>query len=125
MRPTLDPGDFVIATRRASVRRGDVVVVDHPTRPIAVVKRVVGMPGELVRVGEGAVEIDRASLDEPYAHANGRAAEWRLGVGEYLVLGDARAASTDGRSFGPVSRAAIEGVVWLRYWPRVTWLRGR
>jgi hypothetical protein len=41
----------------------------------------------------------------------------RLADDEYFVLGDARAASTDSRDFGPVQASNIEGVVWLRYWP--------
>lgn len=124
MRPTLDPGDFVIAVRTARPRRGDVVVIRHPARPIAVVKRIVGLPGEHVRVERGRVEIGGASLHEPYAHGTGSAGEWRLGPGEHLVLGDERGLSTDGRSFGAIGPGAIEGVVWLRYWPRLTWLRG-
>jgi hypothetical protein len=41
----------------------------------------------------------------------------RLAEDEYFVLGDARAASTDSRDFGPVHSANIVGSVWLRYWP--------
>jgi signal peptidase I len=93
MMPTLRPGDWLIATRAGSVRRGSVIVLRHPSRDLDLVKRVAAVSGD--RVG------DRA-----------------LGVGQYLVVGDDPAASTDGRTFGPVERSAIEGVVRFRYWPR-------
>jgi nickel-type superoxide dismutase maturation protease len=92
MAPTLWPGDYLVATRPRRIRRGDVVVVAHPTRPLEVVKRVVALPGEA---------------------AEGRT----LGPDEYLVLGDNPLQSTDGRSFGPVPRGSIGGVVRWRYWP--------
>jgi signal peptidase I len=93
MFPTLRPGDWLVATRAGRVRPGDVVVVAHPVGGLDLVKRVRGVPGELVE---------------------GR----RLGPGQYLVVGDHPGASTDGRVFGPVGRQAIEGIVRLRYWPR-------
>lgn len=93
MIPTLDPGDYLVVTRGGRIRRGDVVVVTHPTHGLEVVKRVAGLPGDTV---DGVP----------------------LPPGRYLVVGDNRAGSTDGRTFGPVSREAILGVVRFRYWPR-------
>jgi nickel-type superoxide dismutase maturation protease len=89
MVPTLEPGDWLIAIRAGGIRRGDIVVVRHPDRDLELVKRVVALPGE-----EGQAP-DR-----------------------YLVVGDNPEASTDGRSFGPVPRSAIAGVVVARYRPR-------
>jgi signal peptidase I len=93
MAPAFEPGDYLVAVRPGTVRRGDVVVVGHPRRDMEVLKRVVGEPGE---VAEGLP----------------------LGPDEYLVVGDNRTASTDGRAFGPIPRSAIRGVVRFRYWPR-------
>jgi type IV secretory pathway protease TraF len=92
MVPALLPGDWLVATRRGRIRRGSVVVLAHPDRPLELVKRVRGVPGDRV---DG----------------------WLLGSDEYLVLGDNPGASSDGRRFGPVPRRAIEGIVRLRYWP--------
>jgi signal peptidase I len=92
MAPVLRPGDWLVVTRRGRVRRGSVVVVAHPDRPLDLVKRVRGIPGDRV---DGQV----------------------LGADEYLVVGDNDAASSDGRGFGPVPRRAIEGLVRARYWP--------
>lgn len=117
MRPELEDGDFVLAVRSRRLRRGDVVVVRRPDG-LEVVKRLVGLPGERVRVATGRVAIDGSPLDEPHAHGDGPAGEWRLGADEHLVLGDDRSRSTDGRAFGPVGARSVVGVVRLRYWPR-------
>ncbi|MFN2590050.1 MAG: nickel-type superoxide dismutase maturation protease [Actinomycetota bacterium] len=93
MAPELAPGDYLVAVRPIRPRRGHLVVVEHPERPgFEMVKRLAGVPGDVV---------------------GGR----RLGRDELWVIGDAASASTDSRSFGPVGRGAIRGVVRLRYWP--------
>jgi nickel-type superoxide dismutase maturation protease len=92
MTPTLRPGDWLLATRTGRIRRGSVVVLRHPGRSLDLVKRVRAVPGD---------EVD------------GRI----LGPDEFLVVGDNQRTSTDGRSFGPVPREAIEGVVRFRYHP--------
>jgi signal peptidase I len=118
MAPTLLPGQFLIATRARHVHRGDVVVVRLPARGIDAVKRVVGLPGERVSVVDGRAAVEGRALVEPYAHGGGASGEWTLGDRDYLVLGDDRSESTDGRTFGPVPVEAIVGVVRFRYWPR-------
>lgn len=93
MAPALKPGEFLVATRRGRLRRGALVVVGHPGRPgYEMVKRLAGLPGDVVR---GKV----------------------LGGEEYWVLGDAPGASTDSRTLGPVRRSELRGVVRFRYWP--------
>lgn len=123
MAPTLLPGQFLVATRPRRIHRGDVVVVRLPRRGIEAVKRVVGMPGERVRVVAGRAEVGGRKLNEPHARGTGMSGEWSLGAGEYLVLGDDRGESTDGRTFGPVPAEAIVGVVRFRYWPRTARVR--
>jgi inner membrane protease subunit 1 len=93
MEPELREGDWLVAVRPRGVRRGALVVAEHPRCPgFELVKRVVGVPGD--RVG-------------------GRV----LGPGELWVEGDRAEASTDSRSFGPLGWEAVRGVVALRYWP--------
>jgi signal peptidase I len=95
MVPTLLPGDWALAVGARRLRRGDVVVVEHPGRPgYEMVKRLSGLPGD--RVGtEGRV----------------------LGENEWWVEGDHEVGSTDSRQFGPVSREELKAKVLLVYWP--------
>ncbi len=101
MTPELEPGDWLVATRPARLRPGDLVVVEHPERPgFELVKRLTALPGGPV----GALF---------------------LGPDEHWVTGDRRGSSTDSTWFGPVGARHIRGLVRLRYWPprRIRWLR--
>lgn len=118
MRPTLEPGDWLVAARSRRPRRGDIVVLRHPDRDFEVVKRVVGLPGERIRTDGRAVWIDGRPLTEPYARGAGAPAAWDPGPGQVVVLGDDRTLSTDSRAFGPVPIAVVAGRALLRYWPR-------
>jgi signal peptidase I len=117
MRPTLVPGQRIaVGPLDRPPARGDVVVLPRPG--LEVVKRVVGLPGERVRLAAGRVEVDGRVLHEPYLKGGGGdGLDLRLGPAEYLVLGDNRAASSDGRDFGPVPGDAFLGRVLFAYWP--------
>jgi len=94
MAPTLRAGDWALAVSGRPVRRGVVVVVQHPVRPgLEIVKRVVAGPGDVA--------------------PDGRV----LGVDQWWVEGDAPVDSTDSRHFGPIHRHHIRAAVWLVYWP--------
>ena len=119
MRPTLDPGHRIaVAPLLRPPARGDLVVLRSP-RHLEVVKRVVGLPGERVRLSGGRLEVDGQAVPEPYlaGPTSGGELDLQLGPAEYLVLGDHRAASTDGRDFGPVGADALVGRVRFAYWP--------
>jgi signal peptidase I len=126
MRPTLDPGQRIaVSPLVRPPRRGDLVVLARsrptgaPSGGLEVVKRVVGLPGERVRLAAGRLEVDGEAVPEPYLAGGGGAGDLdlRLGPAQYLVLGDHRAASTDGRDFGPVGADALVGLVRFAYWP--------
>lgn len=134
MTPALLPGDFLLLRRGAPPTDrpyGQIVATVDP-RPEGegrlLLKRIVGLPGESLRVG-GGVLINTRRLTEPYAHGDDPIAQHRgvqrLADETYFVLGDNRAASTDSRDFGPVHRTRIEGVAIACYWPpsRMRWLR--
>ena len=102
MLPALVPGDFLVATRAGTLRRGDLVVLALPDQlDFDMVKRLVALPGD---------------------EAGGRT----LGPDEYWVLGDHPEGSTDSQQFGPIPREVISAVVRLRYWPpsRARWFSG-
>lgn len=117
MVPTLSPGDRLLAVRPRKLRRGDVVVVRIPGRNGTAVKRILGLPGERVEIGDGLV---RAVIRGPRAGppGPGEPGTWTLGADEYLVAGDNREESTDVRAFGPLRREDVLGVVVFRYRPR-------
>lgn len=126
MAPALQPGDFLVLRRGAPdpARAFGQVVATRDPRPEGdrrlLLKRVVGLPGEALRVG-GGVQVNGRVLLEPYAHGETPYEQHRginrLGADEYFLIGDHRGASTDSRDFGPVPASAIEGVAVLRYWP--------
>ena len=109
--------------------RGDIVVFRRPGPPHDMyVKRIVGLPGEEVRMESGRVYLDGRLLEEWYSTippVPGRrdSGEWWNGPDEYVLLGDNRKDSQDSRAFGPVGRSLIAGRVWFRYWPPGTWGR--
>jgi signal peptidase I len=119
MRPTLDPGQRIaVAPLVRPPTRGDLVVLNRPGN-LEVVKRVVGLPGERVRLLSGQLEVDGRAVPEPYLAGPPSFGELdlELGPAQYLVLGDHRAASTDGRDFGPVGADVLVGRVRFAYWP--------
>ncbi len=118
MAPALFPGDFVVAIHTTRIRRGDIVVLRHPTRlDVELVKRVVGLPYERVDVTGGAIAIDGVAMPELGTATEAADGSWDL-EDELFVLGDNRAASTeDSRNLGGIPvESGVWRVVW-RYWP--------
>src|SRR5690606_3936483 len=104
MTPALMPGDYLLLRHGPpSPERayGQIVVTDDP-RPEGggrlLLKRIVGLPGEALRVG-GGVQVNGRRLIEPYAHGDDPVVQHRgvqrLAEDTYFLLGDHRAASTD------------------------------
>ena len=84
------------------------------------VKRVIGAPGDTVVIRtDGSVTVDGVTLNEPYVndHFNGSNETWRLGPGEYFVMGDNRGDSYDSRDWGLVPASDILGKAEFVYWP--------
>ena len=93
MRPALEPGDWAIAIVPARVRRGDIVVVEHPEMPgFEIVKRVVNVSGDVAPDGFALVD-------------------------QVWVEGDEPESSTDSQRFGPVAVDRVRVRVLLVWWP--------
>lgn len=99
--------------------RGDVIVFKAPSpRNADFIKRIIGLPGENVKIEGGIIFINDQKLNEPYETQQTQGSvDVRLEEDQYFVLGDNRASSSDSRVFGPIERNSIRGRSWLVYWP--------
>lgn len=108
--------------------RGEIVVFRAPPEAARLcqgggvyVKRLIGLPGDVVREVRGAVFVNGHKLDEPYVQPSDRDTNTRsfgrIPPGRYFFMGDNRAASCDSRTWGTVPRSALIGPVFATYWP--------
>jgi signal peptidase I len=113
---------FVYRFGFSDIGRGDTIVFWAPEDSSrSYIKRVIGVPGDVVEIVDGTVILNGQRLEEPYLiDANrDRASMTRRMVeaGHYFVLGDHRNSSNDSRSWGTVARDAIYGKAVFVYWP--------
>jgi signal peptidase I len=124
--------DRVIANRLAyrfrDPHRGEIVVFKAPpaakercTEGGTFVKRLIGLPGEVVSERDGYVYVDGRKLAEPYVQPLRRdhlTQTWpRIPQGQYFMMGDNRVDSCDSRQWGAVPRGNLIGPVLFTYWP--------
>ena len=144
MRPTLDDGEFVLINRLAyklgDYQRGDIIVFRPPMYPPQGflrqllglpnisdhyeddIKRIVGLPGDRVRIAQGEVYINDMQLLEPYIAAPPNyPGEWTVPDGNLFVLGDNRNNSSDLHAWGFLPVENILGKAMLVYWPFQHW----
>lgn len=129
MEPNFYEKDYLIIDevtyRFREPERGEIIVLKSPVSADFYLKRVIGLPGERVKVENGKVIIYNDDnpkgviLDESYLNgvSTSGSVSFTLGDNQYFVMGDNRGASFDSRSFGAISRDAVIGKVWLRGWP--------
>jgi len=106
----------------AKVSRGDTVVFWYPNDPTkSYIKRVIGVPGDIVEVVDGTVYVNGRALEESYLPENYRDhSSWpkqKIPPDRYFVLGDHRVSSNDSRSWGLVPGGDIYGKAVFVYWP--------
>lgn len=131
MEPNFHDGEYLI-TDKISYRlgepsRGDVVVFKAPpTYKDEFIKRIIGLPGEEVKVEAGRIYINGKLLEEQYLPQDVFIAPGRYTAegqaitvpeGAYFMLGDNRNHSLDSRNIGPIERQYITGRAWFVYWP--------
>ena len=132
MYPSLHDGDLLIASKvdyhLHPIERGDIVILKDPLDPSRdFIKRVVGLPGDRVRIHDHHVLINGVLLREPYLEAPWvQTGDWPgpgpndtnvIPRGSYFVLGDNRDHSSDSRVFSSIRQEAIDGKAVFRFWP--------
>jgi signal peptidase I len=133
MLDTLRDGEMILVDRLTprltGLHRGDIVIFDAPADygPSApFIKRVIGLPGDVIDLVGGVVTVDGVPLDESgYVYRDqgtypmGDGSHWVVAPGELFVLGDHRADSTDSRTaaIGEVPQDRVIGRAFVRYWP--------
>ena len=105
-----------------SIERGDIIVFHYPrdTRK-SFIKRVIGLPGDRIRIEFGRVYVNGVQLAEPYVPGDFQDVqsypETLIPDNAYFVLGDHRSMSNDSRQIGPIMRSFIYGKAVFGYWP--------
>jgi signal peptidase I len=130
MEPTLMIGDRILVNKLSyhlhGVGRGDIVVFATPPKEAAdttikdLVKRVIGLPGDVISSKGGRVYIDGTVLAEPWLPPGTVTMDLprqTVPPNEFFVMGDNRSDSQDSRYFGPIPRSLIVGRAVLRFWP--------
>ena len=123
--------DRVIVNRLAyrfdSPKRGQIVVFTAPAAAAAqcgeggtYVKRLIGLPGDVVSERHGAIFVNGTRLHEAYAlgtKADSITGTWHVPAGQYFFMGDDRSHSCDSRMWGSVPRNSLIGPLLATYWP--------
>lgn len=129
---TFASGDYIFTSKITykfrDFQRGDVIVFKSPKNPdIEYIKRVIGVPGDMVRIeSNGDVYVNDILIDEPYIAD--RTVLWDNGFTKagvpyvvednfLYVMGDNRPRSSDSREFGPITFDSVVGNVFYRYLP--------
>jgi signal peptidase I len=105
-------------------QRGDIIVFRSPGQADKdFIKRVIGLPGEKVRIKNGRVYVNGKPLDESYIrhHASYDLEEKTVPPGSFFVLGDNRPNSSDSHLGWFVPASNIIGKSWISYWPPTYW----
>lgn len=124
MAPRISSGEVVLintmAYRFGNPQRGDVIAFRHDApAPETFIKRIIGLPGDRVRIDAGSVYVNGVRLSEPYVRYGDRRSFAQVTVppGSLYVLGDNRADSDDSRFWGFVRRADVLGKAVAGIWP--------
>ncbi len=116
MRPTLEPGDYLLGQTETRPRRFDIVAFEHPARQgFWMVKRVLGLAEETIDLDRGTIDGERFS--DPQRDELIDSGAWEIPAGSMFVVSDDRAITrADSRTIGPVPIAGSYRIR-LRYWP--------
>ena len=122
MDKTLKQGEILLLEKvDKSYKRYDIVVIKEGNERI--IKRIIGMPGESIKIVEGVIYINGEAIEDKYASTyteDFSLSKFDLEVipeDSYFVLGDNRKISKDSRLLGPINKKQIQGKAIYRIWP--------
>jgi signal peptidase I len=126
MEPTLYNGEYILVSKLAyklgQLQRGDIVIFRLPGNSKEYIKRVIGLPGDLIEVLDQKVYINGEQINELYITAppeyRGR---WIVPKSSIFALGDNRNISIDSHVWGSVPMENVIGKAILVYWPPNRW----
>jgi len=128
MNPTLQDGEYVLVSKVSyklgKPQHGDIIVFKFPGGEPAqdLIKRIIGLPGDVIEVREKVVYINGKPIDEPYiAAAPLYSGTWQVPDGFLFVLGDNRNDSSDSHAWGLLPVGNVIGKSILIYWPPPEW----
>jgi signal peptidase I len=127
MVPTLISGEYVVVNRLSyrlgSPERGDIIVFHFPRNPQEeYIKRIIGVPGDVIEVMNGVVNINGQPLDENYLNVETNyTGKWEVPADQLFVLGDNRNNSSDSHDWGMVPMDYVVGKAIIVYWPPPDW----
>ena len=113
---------FVYKWGISEIERGDTIVFWFPIDPSkSYIKRVIGLPGDVVEIEDGVARVNGKVMEEKYVPEEYRdrtpLAPTKIPPDHYFVMGDHRSSSNDSRTWGPVHRRFIYGKAVFVYWP--------
>lgn len=115
---TLNDNDIVLLSKLSSIDRFDIIVLKENDNDATIIKRVIGMPGDKVKIRNNKIYINNKIIEDEYAY--GETSDYdeiTLGDDEYFVLGDNRLISKDSRYFGAIKKSDIKGKAVFRLFP--------
>jgi signal peptidase I len=128
MVPTLENDQYLavnkLGYRLHEPQRGDIIVFRDPkSDDRKLIKRVIGLPDEVVEIRDGQVLVEGQPLREPYIEAPPRysMAPTLIPEDQYFVMGDNRNNSSDSHNWGALPQDMIVGKAWVSYWPPALW----
>jgi len=138
MEPTLKIKDRILVNKfiykLQNPRRKDIVVFLSPVKKyMNIIKRVIGIPGDILKLIKGELYLNNRKLKENYIFSGinynflylteklQSIKKLMVPDNYYYVMGDNRARSMDSRYFGPVEKKLIKGKAFIIYWPIYRW----
>jgi len=127
MTPTLQNGEYILVNKLAykigEPARGDIIVFRFPAdEGQDLIKRVIGLPGETIHIGDGTVTVNGIALNETYIAQNPvYQGDWVIPEGYLFVLGDNRNDSRDSHQWGLLPIENVIGKSVVIYWPPAEW----